>query len=156
MKLKVFLTVLVVVILCNRNGEAMVNPVDVLNAGAGVFDVGSSIIGLIQATKQNVDLTDVVEANKAASQEIRNTMDNFHTKQMNQNKEHYMNTMLKLNGFDARFDAVSSQVTDVQGKLVDISGMLDGMDGKLDTITDLVLNIDVKMDNLSEQVCFYI
>lgn len=87
-----------------------------------------------------------------SNSEIIDNMNSLYEKQMQQNNENYVNTLLQFNNIDGRFDGLTSQVTDMEGRLVDISDMLEGMDGKLESITDLILNIDDKMDKFSDQV----
>jgi hypothetical protein len=123
-----------------------------IETGKSIYNGATKVVGFIKKAKGVLNIFKRTKQNSEASPDILNTMNSLHEQQMKQNDENYMNTMLKLNGIEGKFDAVSSQVTDMQGKLVDISGMLDGMDGKLNTITDLVFNIDGKMDKFSNQV----
>lgn len=149
MKLTIFLSLLVALAAVHQSNEFFLAA---LGIASSIIGVATKTVGLIKETKATVDLFKGSKDNAAVSKEMLNTMNSLHDKQMKQNEENYINTMLKLNGIEGKFDGLSSQVTDMQGHLVDISFMLDGMDGKLDSIADLVQNIDGKMDKFSNQV----
>jgi hypothetical protein len=144
MKLKVFLPIFLVLTVLIRDNEA--------GLFSGIVNVASRIFGRKAESKAVQAMHEEVRNNTQVSQEMISTMENLHEKQMQKNDENYVNTMLKLNGIDGKFDVLTSQVTDIQGNFVNITEMLDDIDGKLNSISDLVFNIDGKMDKFSNQV----
>lgn len=114
-----------------------------------VWNVASGISIRIKLSREFKNMQNLISHSNS---EIIDNMNSLYEKQMQQNNENYVNTLLQFNNIDGRFDGLTSQVTDMEGRLVDISDMLEGMDGKLESITDLILNIDDKMDKFSDQV----
>jgi hypothetical protein len=150
MKLKVLLPIFLVLTVLTRDNEAFLT--GLIAALPSIFNVASNIFGGIKESYSNEIMQKKAKSNPEVSQEMISIMESLNEKQMQKNDENYVNTMLKLNGIDGKFDVLTSQVTDIQGNFVNITEMLDGIDGKLNSISDLVFNIDGKMDKFSNQV----
>jgi hypothetical protein len=158
MKLKVFLTILVIVILCSRDGEAFKFP-----KIPSIFKGVKSSLGFTsntQLAKQNKALLEAVIQSAAASGKIFNTIKNLQTDQINQNRDNYVNTMLKLNGFDGKFDDVMLQLKENKAASQNILKTVDNLHTKqmnqnkeyyMNTM--LKLNgFDARFDAVSSQV----
>lgn len=122
-----------------------------LAIGTSLIKFGTACVGLYQQIKNGNNIKPPIQ-NQPGTSHVVAKLDEIHKNQTQQANEIYVNTMLTLNGIEGKLDAVQSQIVDLNGKIIDVSRMLNKIDGTLTSVHDLVLTIDKRMDRFSEQV----
>lgn len=156
MKLKLLLTILVALQVQKSEPSALSIIGNGLDHIDDLLGHASDMVGNLLDVDWLEVITEMVGNFQDRTDSILDDLNALHGKQLKQmqrNQEDYINIMLALNGIEGRFDSFSSQVRDVDGKLVDVSLMLEGMDGKLDSMVDMILNMNERIESFSEQVC---
>lgn len=119
---------------------------------SSVLNLGTAIISLVNENKAENAMSTMLKDFSGDANNILEKLNKLYDKQLNQNNENFINTMLKLNGIEAKFDSMSCQVYNMQGMMIDVTKMLNGMDGKFNKIKDLVSSVDGKMSKIFDQV----
>jgi hypothetical protein len=123
-----------------------------LEFASSILNLGTSIISLVQENKAEHAMSTMLKDFSGDANNILDKLNNLYDKQLQQNNENFMNTMLKLNSIEGSFNSLTCQVTSIHGDLIDVTKMLNNMDGRMIKIMDLVSSVDHKMDKISEQV----
>lgn len=119
---------------------------------AAIFGVVSDAISFAQTQVTINRMNDMLRSFTRDATHLLSNMNDLYEKQKQQSDEHFVNIMLELNGINGKFDSLTSQVTDMNGNILDISIMIQGIDEKINNIADLVATIDGKMDTFFDQL----